>query len=86
MEFRKLTIILGITIAIGIGILFGSSYAYYVYKNAESSIGGSTIKETPTTIFSQTEYLYFKEIMPILDEDRYNYANKNSFSVTIGKI
>ena len=85
MEFKKLLIILGITIALGIGILFGTSYAYYAYKNAESSIGGSTIKETPTTIFSQTEYLYFKEIMPILDEDRYNYANKNSFSITIGE-
>ena len=53
MEFKKITIILGITIAISIGILFGSSYAWYAYKNAESNVSGSTIKETPTTIFAQ---------------------------------
>ena len=84
LEFKKITIVLGITIAICIGILFGSSYAWYAYKNAETSIEGSTINESPTIIFSQNEYLYFKNIVPILDEDRYNYASKNSFSITVG--
>ena len=85
MEFKKISIILGITIFICIGILFGSSYAWYAYKNAESNISGSVINETPTTIFSQNEYIYFREIIPILDEDRYNYGTKNSFSVTVGE-
>lgn len=85
MEFKKLTIVLGITIAVSIGILFGSSYAWYAYKNAEANVTGSTISETPTVIFSQTEYVSFNRIIPILDEDRYNYATKNSFSVTVGE-
>ena len=83
MEFKKIIIVLSITIAICIGILFGSSYAWYAYKNAEANIEGSTINEIPTTIFSQTEYIYNNNIMPILDEDRYNYATKNSFAITI---
>ncbi len=85
MTLKKIIIVLSITIAIFIGILFGSSYAWYAYNNAESKIGGSTIKETPTVIFAQTEYLSSKVTMPIKDEDRYNYASKNSFTITIGE-
>ena len=85
MNLKKITIILSITIAVFIGILFGSSYAWYAYNNAETKIIGSTIKEKPTVIFSQTEYVYSKNIMPIKDEDRYNYANKNSFTITLGE-
>ena len=85
MTFKKNIIVLSITISIFIGILFGSSYAWYAYNNAESKIGGSTIKEVPTVIFAQTEYLSSKITMPIKDEDRYNYANKNSFTITIGE-
>ena len=85
MDFKKIVVILCVSIAILVGIIFGSSYAWYAYKNAESTVGGSTIKERPTIIFSQTEYIFSKEIMPISDADRYNYANKNSFTVTIGE-
>lgn len=85
MTFKKITIVLSITIAIFIGILFGSSYAWYAYNNAESKIGGTTIKEVPTIIFAQTEYLSSRITMPIKDEDRYNYANKNSFTITLGE-
>ena len=85
MSFKKIMIILSITIAIFIGILLGSSYAWYAYKNAESKVIGSTIKEVPTIIFSQTEYVSANNIMPIKDEDRYNYASKNSFTITLGE-
>ncbi len=85
MKPKQIMIILSITVAVFIGIIFGSSYAWYAYSNAESKIKGSTIKETPTVIFSQTEYLSTKNIMPILDEDRYNYGNKNSFTITLGE-
>ncbi len=85
MSFKKSVVVLIITIAIFAGIIFGSSYAWYAYNNAESRVKGTTIKETPTVIFSQTEYVQSREIMPIKDEDRYNYANKNSFTLTIGE-
>ena len=85
MDFKRIVAILSITIAIFVGIIFGSSYAWYAYSNAESKVNGTTIKERPTIIFSQTEYMYSKDIMPIRDEDRYNYASKNSFTVTIGE-
>ena len=85
MEFKKIIIILSITIAIAIGIMFGASYAWYAYKNAETNINGSTIKETPNVIFSQTEYISSNQTIPIKDSDRYNYANKNSFTITIDK-
>lgn len=78
-------IVLGITLCIFVGISFGASYAWYAYKNAETNIGGSTINETPTVIFGQTEYISSSTSVPIYDEDRYNYANKNSFTVTLNE-
>ena len=83
MEFRKIVIILGITMALAIGVLFGTSYAWYAYSNGETNIKGSTLTTNPTIIYSQTEYMFSKETLPILDEDRYNYGNKNSFIITI---
>lgn len=84
LEFKKIIIILSITVTIMISLMFGVSYGWYAYSNAESRVAGSTIKEAPTVIFSQTEYIYSNQITPIYDEDRYNYANKNSFSITLG--
>ncbi len=85
MEFKKIIIILGITTVVSVCLIFGTSYAWYAYSNAEANIEAKTKEEVPTVIFSQTEYLFFKETMPIKDEDRYNYGNKNSFSITIGE-
>ena len=85
MEFRKIIIILAITAFVSIGLLFGTSYAWYAYSNAESSIEATTKKETPSVIFSQTEQLFSKVTMPIKDSDRYNYGNKNSFIITVGE-
>ena len=33
----------------------------------------------------QTEYIESTQNMPIYDEDRYKYGNKNSFTVTLGE-
>ena len=85
MEFKKVIIILTITITVIIGLMFGVSYGWYAYSNAESDVIGTTIKEKPTVIFTQTEYIKTNQTMPIYDEDRYTYANKNSFNVTIGE-
>ena len=65
--------------------MFGVSYGWYAYSNAESNVSGTTIKEKPTVIFSQTEYIAVNQITPIYDEDRYTYANKNSFTITVGE-
>ena len=85
MELKKLMIVLFITIAVLIGILFGISYGWYAYANAKSDVSGSTITSKPTIIFAQTEHIFYGKTIPILDEDRYNYANKNSFTVTLGE-
>lgn len=85
MEFKKILIVLTITFTIILGIMMGVSYAWYSYSNAESNVSGSTINETPTTIFSQTEYIKSNYTTPIYDEDRYTYANKNSFTITLDK-
>lgn len=85
MEFRKLIILLSVTVSIMFGVLLGVSYGWYAYKNAESTILGSTIKEAPMIVFAQTESIAVKQNMPIYDEDRYQHANKNSFTVTIGE-
>lgn len=85
MEFKKILIVLSIAITVTIGIMFGVSYGWYAYSSAQTNIKGSTIKEIPTVIFTNSENIVTNSIMPIYDEDRYNYAQKNIFTVTIGE-
>jgi hypothetical protein len=85
MEFKKLLILLSITITVMFGLTLGATYSWYAYSNAESFIGASTIDEAPTVVFAQTEYIASTKIMPIYDEDRYRYATKNSFTITLGE-
>ena len=85
MEFRKMIIVLSITISVIISIMWGASYGWYAYANAETNIKGSTKKEAPTIIFAQSEYVYSRITIPILDKDKYTYANKNSFTITLDK-
>ena len=85
MEFKKLIILLSVTVSIMFGVLLGVSYGWYAYANAESTILGSTIKEAPMIVFAQTENIVVKQNMPIYDEDKYQYANKNSFTITLGE-
>lgn len=85
MEFKKLLIVLSIAITITIGIMFGVSYGWYEYSSAQVSIKGSTIKEIPTVIFTSDENIIVNNIMPIYDEDRYSYGEKNTFTVTLNE-
>ena len=85
MEFKKIIIILSVTAIISIGLLFGMSYAWYAYSNAETIVAGRIKENVPTVIFSQSEYLFSKNTPPIDDDDRYEYGNKNSFIVTLGE-
>ncbi|MBQ2872490.1 MAG: hypothetical protein IJE89_00615 [Bacilli bacterium] len=85
MDFKKLIIILSVTVSIMFGVLLGISYGWYAYSNAESNINASTLKTAPTIVFAQTEYIESTQNMPIYDSDRYKYANKNSFTVTLGE-
>lgn len=78
-------ILLSVTISIMFGVLLGISYGWYAYKNAESTIAGNTIKEAPSIVFAQTEYIKTTQNMPIYDEDKYRYANKNSFTINMGE-
>jgi len=78
-------ILLSITISIMFGLLLGVSYGWYVYSNAESNIKATTSKNTPMIVFAQTEYISSSQNLPIYDDDRYKYANKNSFTVTLGE-
>ena len=78
-------ILLSVTVSIMFGVLLGISYGWYAYANAESNIKANTLKEAPTIVFAQTEYITSTQNMPIYDEDRYRYANKNSFTVTLGE-
>ena len=85
MEFKKMIILLSITVSGMFGMLLATSYGWYVYANAQSEIRASTIKKNPTVVFAQTEYITATQNMPIYDEDRYKYANKNSFTIIIGE-
>ena len=85
MEPKKMFIVLSVAVIVLFGLIIGSSYAWYAYRNAETSVIGKTTGINPTVIFAQTDQITSKIVMPIYDEDRYNYASKNSFTVTIGE-
>ena len=78
-------ILLSVTVSIMFGVLLGVSYGWYAYSNAQTLVSGTTLTKVPTVVFAQTEFISTSQIMPIYDEDRYRYANKNSFTVTIGE-
>ena len=85
MEPKKMVVILSVTICSLFGLIVGGSYAWYAYSNAESTISGRTKKDIPTVIFAKSDSILDSNIMPIKDEDRYSYATKNSFSITLGE-
>ena len=84
MSNKKTIIIMILAVSFVAAIVIGATYAWYSYENASTAINGTTIKEAPAVIFSQTEFIKDSEIVPIQDKDRYNYATKNSFLVTMG--
>ena len=65
--------------------MLGSSYAWYSYSNAESTLFSRTLEDKPTVIFAQDDSVVFRTNMPILDVDRYSFANITSFNVTFGE-
>ena len=85
MEFKKLLLFLSITMIIILILTFGVTYGWYAYSNAETTVEGETLDAAPNVVFTQTEYINSQTTMPILDNDRYNYGNKNSFTITIGE-
>lgn len=83
MNTKKKYIILSLGIlAIGISLV-GITFAWYSYSNAESKANASGKTEKPSVVFSQTEYIETTNIMPILDQDRYNYGTNNSFIINV---
>ena len=85
MEFKKFIIVLSITMTIMVGLMCSISYGWYAYANAETHVEGTTLKDIPTVIFTQTDHIFSANRPPIYDKDRYNYAYKNSFIITIGE-
>ncbi len=83
MNTKKNYIVMSLAIlAIGFSLI-GVTFAWYSYSNAEGRASGSGISEKPSVVFAGTEYIDVSNIMPILDEDRYNYGERNSFVVTV---
>lgn len=85
MGLKRLVLVFCITIFVFTFSIFGASYAWYAYSNAETNLFGSAIKEAPTVIFAQTDVITSSINTPIYDNDRYNFANINSFNVTFGE-
>lgn len=85
MELKRLVLVFCITIFVFTFSIFGASYAWYAYSNAETTLFGSTIKEAPTVIFAQTDSIISSINTPIYDFDRYDFSNINSFNVTFGE-
>lgn len=84
MGLKRLVLVFCITIFVFTFSIFGASYAWYAYSNAETALFGSTIKEAPTVIFAQTDSIISSINTPIYDFDRYDFSNINSFNVTFG--
>lgn len=85
MGIKKVFVVLFVSLSIIFGLMLGSSYAWYSYNNAESTLFGRTLLDKPTVIFAQDDSIVFNTNTPILDSDRYSFANITSFNVTFGE-
>ena len=66
--------------------IIGSSYAWFEILSTNNSSSFNTKTEGTDTIgivFEQTDKINVTTAMPILDEDKEEYASKNKFTITI---
>lgn len=85
VTFKKLIIILTITVSLLITALLGSSYAWYQFDNAVTSFNNvSTYNENIglAVVFANTSNINTTIGTPIFSEQIDNYSDKTRFSVT----
>lgn len=83
MDFKKMLVVLTITISIIFTLLWGTSYAYYV------SSGGTNLNVTTgdfdagvAVVFTQSEYIDTLTGIPIAESDVATNASKTVFKLT----
>ena len=82
MEFRKLIFVLAVTSIIIFGLLWGSTYAYYVYTGGpEINVTTASDNTRVSVVFTQSKYMNLKTGVPISEADIDNYAGKTVFTL-----
>lgn len=82
MQFKKLIFVLAIAFTIIFGLLFGSTYAYYVSNNGTNvNVTTGNFDSGVAVIFSQSEYINTNVGIPILESDVETKASKNIFTL-----
>lgn len=82
MQFKKLIFVLAIAFTIILGLLFGSTYAYYVSTNGTNiNITTGDFDSGVAVIFNQSEYINTNVGIPILESEVETKASKNVFTL-----
>lgn len=84
VTFKKLLIILSIAVTLLIGILLGTSYAWYSFTNAVTPFSTETINEnlSAAIIFTNDNNISTVVGVPINDDEAADKASKCLFTVT----
>ena len=85
MTFRKLIIILSVTVVAILLVLLGTSYAWYTFTNASTPFNNVQTSNYDTdlaVVFSNTDNINTVVGIPIRESDAEELADKTLFSIT----
>lgn len=82
VEFKKIMLILTITVSILIISLMGVSYAWYSLSNSSTSFNTTTGGQDISIVYAQSEYVNMTTGVPISESDVPTKAGISRFTVT----
>lgn len=84
MEFKRLMLILTITVSAIVISLMGVSYAWYSLSNSSTNFNATTSNADLTILYAQNEFVSIKTGIPIKESDVPEKAGISRFTVTPG--
>lgn len=84
MEFKKLIVVLTLTVIILVMISLGASFAWYSFANSGTNFQTTTSNDDITVTYTQDDYINTTTGVPITEEEVATKASKNQFSVLAG--
>lgn len=84
MSFKKMILILSVTMVAILLCLFGASFAYYSLNNASTEFETSTSNDDISVIYEQSQFISVNTGIPITSEQVNEKAASSKFSVLAG--
>ncbi len=83
MNFKKLLLIITISIILVFSLMMLTSYAYYTFSGGSTSFNKTTYNQTININYTTNKFINVTNAIPIKDSEASSKAANNSFSVSI---